>query len=84
MAIIAFQMRVRNVGSANYNTRWGEKKYQNYFEATNPYTGKLYRGWDDDAAWVERDEDEEEEIDECAPMSKSEYDYWCNGIGYGR
>ena len=80
MAIIAFQMRVRNIGSTSYKNRWGERIYQNYFEATNPYTGKLYKGWDDDAAWVEHEDDEEEEeIDEYAPLRKEEYDYWCNG-----
>lgn len=66
-----------------------------YIGATNPYTGQALNHWLPRGnrwgkTYIHTDEEEEieeeidEEIDECAPMSKSEYDYWCNGMGYGR
>lgn len=77
MAIIAFQMRV---GSFR---RWAY--------ATNPYTGRALchdilkpTPFGKTFKKVDEEEEIEEEIDECAPMSKGEYDDWCNGIGFGR
>ena len=80
MAIKAFQMRVRKISSLKKKDVWGNVYYVFCFEATNPYTGKVYRAWSDDAAWVDHEDDEEEEeIDEYASLRKEEYDYWCNG-----
>lgn len=69
---MAFQMEIY------CNTHDVDDGYM-FESGVNPYTGQ----------YMERrikidDEDEEDKIDECAPMSKSEYDYWCNGMGYGR
>ena len=81
MAIKAFQMRVRKISSLKKKDPWGNVSYTFCFEATNPYTGRYYSRWDDDAPWKNRDEEDEEEedIDEYAPLRKEEYDYWCNG-----
>ena len=43
---------------------------------TNPYTGQYMERF---IKVEHEDDEEEEEIDEYAPLRKEEYDYWCNG-----
>jgi len=80
--MLAFQMRIVNKGTYKGGA---------LMRATNPYTGYGYYRWEGKGTlwgktFTHRNENESEEevVDECAPMSKGEYDDWCNGIGYGR
>lgn len=59
----------------------GGHKGANLFQATNPYTGRYYSRWDDDAPWKNRDEEGEDQK-EVEPVDQYGNDRRDYGMGW--